>query len=328
MQSELQTRLGRRVDLGDMHLKLFPLRLGVENLAISDDPRFNPDSPFVKAKELDVSVKLLPLFHEQIEIESLDLERPNVKLIKNQAGQWNFASIGQTQEVGSSAATQPIAARFNAPKSKPVQPHPAAESNTTPQTSSQTTQQQFSLGQLAIEDGQISLLDQTQSKTPSLYDHIDLTLKNFSPTKPFTLTATVHMAGTDAESLKLQGQGGPIAVWFFPEATGHVELNDFRHKSPSSAVDMLAFPLPRLSSKQLPADSCGSLACNRTLRCRLRFITLSGNHPRIHRTWSDQTTLCSSRHLRRRMARSMGRASIPSARRGVLGWKAWRTRLV
>src|SRR5947209_9913079 len=90
IQSELQKRLGRPVNLGDMHLKLFPPRFGVNDLAIGDDPRFSPDAPFVKAKELDVSIKLLPLIHKQIEIDSLSLRRPNVNLIKNQAGQWNF----------------------------------------------------------------------------------------------------------------------------------------------------------------------------------------------------------------------------------------------
>jgi uncharacterized protein involved in outer membrane biogenesis len=213
IQSELQTQLGRRVDLGDVHLKLFPLRFALQDLAIADDPRFSPDTPFLKAKELDVSVKLLPLLHKHIEIESLHLERPNMNLIKNQARQWNFASIGRSPEIGSSAANQPITAASNAPapKSKPAQPHTASESNTTPQSSPQTTQQRFSVGQLAIDDGQISLLDQTQSKTPSLYNHIDVTLKNFSPNKPFTVNATVHMPGTGAQSLQLRGQGGPIA---------------------------------------------------------------------------------------------------------------------
>lgn len=64
IQSELQKRLGRSVTLGDMHLKLFPPRFGVQDLAIADDPRFRPDSRFVKAKELDVSVNLLPLLHK------------------------------------------------------------------------------------------------------------------------------------------------------------------------------------------------------------------------------------------------------------------------
>ena len=176
IQSELEKQLGRRVQLGAMHLSVFPPRFQVENLAIADDPRFSPDAPFVKAQQLGVSVKLLPLLHKQIEIDSLALSRPNVNLIKNPSGFWNFASLG----------------------------HPSDS----PQAKS--SQQEFSLGEMTINDGQISVLDQQKSKTPSLFDHIDITLKNFSPDKPFTVDASVHMAGAGSQQARLQGEGGPI----------------------------------------------------------------------------------------------------------------------
>ena len=50
IQSQIEKRIGRPVTLGDMHLKLFPPRFAVQDLAISDDPRFSPDAPFVKAQ--------------------------------------------------------------------------------------------------------------------------------------------------------------------------------------------------------------------------------------------------------------------------------------
>src|SRR5437773_1933943 len=61
IQSELENRLGRKVTLGNMHLSVFPPRLRVLNISISDDPRFSTQKPFVQAQQLDVSVKLLPL---------------------------------------------------------------------------------------------------------------------------------------------------------------------------------------------------------------------------------------------------------------------------
>src|SRR5579864_5742532 len=100
IQSELQKRTNRSVQLGEMHLKLFPPRFRVQDLAIADDPRFSPDAPFVKAGELDVSVKLMPLLHKQIEVRSLELHQPTVNLIKNHGGEWNFASIGQPPKIG------------------------------------------------------------------------------------------------------------------------------------------------------------------------------------------------------------------------------------
>ena len=129
----------------------------------------------MKAQELDVSVKLMPLLHKDVQIESVNPQRPVVNLIKNAAGTWNFASLGQTQKAA-----------------------PASGGD-----------QQFSLGELTITDGQISVLDQAKSKTPSLYDHIDITLKNFSPKSAFSVDAAVRLAGSSQEA-KLNGEGGPI----------------------------------------------------------------------------------------------------------------------
>lgn len=204
IQAQLQQHLGRPVQLGDMHLKLFPPSITVQNLAIADDPRFSTDAPFVKANELDVAVKLLPLLHKDVEIQSLNLQQPTVNLIKNKAGQWNFASIGHPEQAGNSSATPSTPAT---PKS--AQPQPAS-TNAPAQSSSQSSSQQFSLGDLVIKDGEISLLDQTQSSTPTLYNHIDVKLSNFSPTTPFDVDATVHMAGAGEQAITLQGKGGPI----------------------------------------------------------------------------------------------------------------------
>ena len=179
LQNELRKGLGRPVKLGDMHLKLFPPRFGVEDLVIFDDPQFNPYAPFIKAKELDVSVKFLPFLHKQIEIGSLSLERPRINLIKNQAGIWNFASMFHRPNVSTGS-----------------------------EKSGQMGEQQFSIRELTIRDGQISLMDQAQSKTPSLYHHIDVTLKNFALNSPFSVEATVH---TGSGTLTLQAQGGPLA---------------------------------------------------------------------------------------------------------------------
>jgi AsmA protein len=174
IQSQMEKRLDRKVTLGDMHLSLFPPRFRVQNVQISDDPKFS-EAPFVKAQELNVSVQLMPLLHKDVEIDSLNLERPAVNLIKNSAGLWNFDSIGQGTK--------------------------------TPQTGS--SGQSFTLGALTITDGQLSILDQAKGKTPSVYDHIDVTLKNFSPATPFSVDASVRLAGSSQEA-KLSGEGGPI----------------------------------------------------------------------------------------------------------------------
>jgi AsmA protein len=219
IQAQLQQHLGRSVNLGDMHLKVFPPSLSVRDLAISDDAKFNPDAPFVKAQELDVSVNLLPLLRKQVEVNSLTLQRPSVNLIRNESGTWNFASLGHPADNAQSSKTSPQ-------DDHPSGARPNARVPTTSQPPSASSGQQFSLGELTIRDGQISVLDRQQSKTPSLYDHIDVTLKNFAPDRPFTIDAAVHMSGSGSQEARLQGEGGPI-VQGEPAATpfrGTLEL--------------------------------------------------------------------------------------------------------
>lgn len=211
IQSELQQRLGRQVSLGDMHLGVFPLRFEVNNVSIADDPRFNAQKPFVQAQRLDVSVKLLPLLHKDLEVDTLTLQRPSVDLIKNKQGVWNFASIGQPQ-----GQQQPAPTTGQQPENKqPNKPSPQQTPNGSTQPSNS---QQFSLGKLQIQDGQVALTDLQTSSKPSVYDHIDVTLENFAPGEPFTIDAAAHLPGPGTQEVRLQGKGGPL-VQSDPAAT-------------------------------------------------------------------------------------------------------------
>jgi AsmA protein len=177
LQTKLEQQLDRKVALGNMELGLFPLRFRVYNLSIADDPKFGTRA-FVQTQELSVSVKLLPLLSKSVQIDSLALERPNVELIKNAQGMWNFASIGQK----------------------------------TPATpSSSSSSQQFSLGELAINDGLVAITDLQDRKPRTVYDHINLKLTDFAPDSPFNLDASVHLPGAGSQEVSLKGKGGPLS---------------------------------------------------------------------------------------------------------------------
>ena len=175
IQSELEQRLGRKVTLGDMHLGIFPPRFKVQDVAIADDSNFSSQLPFVQAKALDVSVKLLPLMQKSVEIDSLNLQRPSVELIKNQQGKWNFSTVGSSSQAAPSSGNQ-----------------------------------QFSLSALTIEDGQVAITDLQSSTLRSVYDHIDVTLRDFAPNQPFSIDAAAHLPGSGTQEIHLQGNGGPI----------------------------------------------------------------------------------------------------------------------
>jgi AsmA protein len=177
IQTEMEQRLGRKVALGNLKLKLIPLRLRVENLTISEDPNFGRQTPFLKADTVDLSVKLLPLLSKKVEVETMDLQRPNVELVKNSKGIWNFSSLGHGSY----------------------------------QTSSGSTTGVLMKGNLTLHDGQVAVTSLQSRESRKIYDHIDITLRDFAPGKPFSIDAVARISSQGGQEISLQGKVGPLS---------------------------------------------------------------------------------------------------------------------
>ncbi len=191
VQAQLQQRLNRPVQLGQMSLGVFPIRVEVNNVTIGDDPSFHSSVPFAQVGELEVSVKLFPLLAGNVEVDSLEMKQAKIELIHNAQGVWNFSTAG------------------NAPAAAPAT-KPAPPSQPQPAQSASAPQKQFTLGELKITDGQIAITDYQKHEPRAVYDHIDLTLKDYAPGQPFSLDAAAHLPGSGAQTLRLTGDGGPV----------------------------------------------------------------------------------------------------------------------
>ncbi|MFB3918215.1 MAG: AsmA family protein [Terriglobales bacterium] len=178
VQAEMEQQLGRPVSLGNMHLKLLPPSFQVENVVIGENPRFG-ERPFATVQKVNISVKLGPLLHRRIEISSLVLDRPNIELVRNSEGVWNFSTLGEKPRA-----------------EKPKGPAPQ--------------EQLFSLGRLKISDGTVAVTDLQKHQPRAIYDHIDASLKDFAPGKPFDIALAAHLPGKGAQTLSLDGTAGPI----------------------------------------------------------------------------------------------------------------------
>ncbi|MCU1306893.1 MAG: hypothetical protein JWN45_1588 [Acidobacteriaceae bacterium] len=196
IQAELEQRTGRSVSLGKMDLKIFPLAFRVENAIIGEDRNFPHGAPFAEAGELLVSAKLIPLLRGDVEVSSIELNNPKIELIRNQQGVWNFASLGKPQQT---TTTQPSA------PAKPPQPS-AQPAPAQPQPSSRS----FSLQDLKVRDGQVALTDYMKRKPRSVYDHIDVELKDYEQGKPFSVTLAAHLPGQGKQTIEIDGKGGPL----------------------------------------------------------------------------------------------------------------------
>jgi AsmA protein len=195
IQAKLQQALGRPVDFKDINASFLPPSVKVSNVSIGEDPRFGP-GPFATIQQLNVSVKLLPLLSKDIEIRSLTLERPQIQVVRNKQGEWNYSSLGKPAPSGQPAASgQPQASTQTPPQ--PSEPAPS------------TGGSQFSLAHLTINNGKVGYVDQ-QANTHGVYDNIDATLNDFAPGKTFDLNAAVRVGGKSDQRIEVSGNAGPI----------------------------------------------------------------------------------------------------------------------
>jgi uncharacterized protein involved in outer membrane biogenesis len=139
----------------------------------------------------------MPLLSKHVEINSIELTKPKIEMIRNPQGVWNFSTIGKAQ--AAPAAT-------SQPGQKPSAP-PTQEQKE-PQSSPQG--QQFELGRLQINDGQVAITDYQKKQPRAVYDHIDLDLSGYAPGKPVNIDLAAHLPGTGKQEIRLTGKGGPM----------------------------------------------------------------------------------------------------------------------
>src|ERR1051326_1244499 len=205
--AEIQQRTGRTVQLGTLHLRLLPPKFSADKAVIGEDPTFRSQRPFAQVQQLNVSVALLPLLHKDVQISSLELQRPQVEIIRDAQGVWNFSTLGK--QPGTEAANQPAAPQRET-KPQPKQAPPTPSHPEQAKAAGAGTPNNFQLTYLTITDGLVAVTDYQKHQPRAVYDHIDLHLANFAPGKPFDLTLAAHLPGNDNPEIKLNGTAGPI----------------------------------------------------------------------------------------------------------------------
>ncbi len=176
IQAELEQHLDRPVALGTIHLRLLPPSFRVENVVIAEDPALHTGRPFAQVPNLYVKPRLLPLLSGTVELSALELERPQVELIRTAQGNWNFATIGKTSAKPPGASASPAVV----------------------------------LDHLQLTDGQMALTDMQKRQPRAVYDHIDLDLRNFAADKQFDITLAAHLPGAGVQKIELNGSAGPV----------------------------------------------------------------------------------------------------------------------
>ena len=179
IEEKASAALGRKVQLGDLSLSLLSGSLSAENLSIGDDPKFS-SAPFLTARSLKVGVELMPLiFSKTLNITGITIDTPQVMLLHNPAGVWNFSSLG-----GPAAKAQA--------KQAPAQKGAAPE---------------LSIAKLELKNGKITV-GATNSQKRSTYNNLNITASDVSMVSKFPVTLTADLPG--GGKFKLDGTAGPV----------------------------------------------------------------------------------------------------------------------
>jgi AsmA protein len=185
IEQKASAALGRRVEVGNLSLSLFSGGLGADNLSIADDPKFST-APFLTAKSVKVGVELMPLiFSKTLNVTDVVIDSPQVSLIRNPGGDWNYSSLGAS------------AARSQATQTPAAQPTGSASS----------AGGEFSVQKLELKSGRITV-GSTSSQKRSTYDNVSVVASNVSLTSKFPVTVTADLPG--GGNFKVDGTAGPV----------------------------------------------------------------------------------------------------------------------
>jgi AsmA protein len=177
IEQKASASLGRKVELGNLSLSILSGSLEIDNLSIADDPKFN-NAPFLTAKSVKLGVELMPLvFSQQVNVTGIEIVNPQLTLLKNPSGKWNFSSIG-----GNSA--------------------PSSTSG-----GSNKTAESLTIKTLGLKDGQITL-GATTSQKRSVYTNVNLTADDVAMHSSFPVEFSMTLPG--GGTMKIDGKVGPV----------------------------------------------------------------------------------------------------------------------
>ena len=177
IEQKASASLGRKVELGNLSLSILSGSLGIDNLSIADDPKFN-NGPFLTAKSVKVGVELMPLiFSQQVNVTGIEIVNPQVTMLKNPSGKWNFSSIGANSAPSSTSS------------------------------GSNKTAESLSIKTLELQDGQITL-GTTSSQKRSVYTPVNLTAHDVAMNNSFPVEFSMGLPG--GGTMKIDGKVGPV----------------------------------------------------------------------------------------------------------------------
>lgn len=186
--AQAQEALGRKVAVGEIAVTLWNgIGLRLDNFVVSDDLSFS-SGDFVRARDLQVNVKLLPLLRKEFQVKRLILHDPVIAIIRNREGEFNFSGIGKRGKDKEEKRKKP-----------PEGPGEPEEKGETPP---------FLVSLVDLSGGQVHYLDRKEGIDLRV-KAIDFKLEDFDFNKPFALTLAAALF-SEKQNVKAQARVGPL----------------------------------------------------------------------------------------------------------------------
>ena len=182
--AQAEQALGRKITAGDFELTIFHgIGLEVKDFVLADDPAFS-SADFVRARQLQINVRLWPLLRKRFEIKNVILRDPVVRISRNAAGEFNFSSIGK--------------------KDKPREAKP----DQTRKRGEKSGSTGVAVYLVNIADGEVIYRDQKEGTDLDL-KQVDLALKQGNASKPVSVELEAALF-SQQRNLKLETNLGPF----------------------------------------------------------------------------------------------------------------------
>lgn len=191
--AQAEEALGRDVEIDDIGVTLWGgIGVRLKNFSLADDPSFSKE-PFVRAADLQVNMKFLPLLRKELEVSRVILNRPVIHVIKDQNGRFNFSTIGREKE---RKEKQGQKEKREVKKERPEEPAaPPA----------------LLVSLVDVDGGEIRYVDRSQG-IDFRATQLDFTVKEISLDRPVDVHVEAALFGADKQNVKVKGRVGPFGA--------------------------------------------------------------------------------------------------------------------
>ena len=181
--------LGRNVTVGDIGVTLWGgIGVRVKQFSLADDPSFSKDA-FVRADDLQVNMKLFPLFRKELQVSKVILRRPVINVIKDAKGQFNFSTIGREKE------------KKEKKEEKEKEKEMRAKEPSAPPL--------LLVALVDVDGGEVHYADISQGIDVRA-TQLDFKIKDLSFDRPVDVDLKAAVFGANKQNLKVKGRVGPF----------------------------------------------------------------------------------------------------------------------